>query len=230
MRGVRLTGAALFAVLAATPAKAGFCKLALVLALDISSSVNAREYRIQLEGVARALRVDMVQQAILSPHGAGVAVLAFEWSGVAQQALIADWTLLDSRAAIERFAERLIAHRRSADDQSTAVGEALAFAARQFARAPDCARRTIDISGDGENNVGTDPDPYRAAGLFDGITINGLVVQGAYPNPVIYYRAHVMQGPDAFVAMARHFGDYPPVIIGKLLREIGQAMILGDRR
>ncbi len=56
------------------------------------------------------------------------------------------------------------------------------------------------------------------------------MVQGAYPDPAIYYRDHVIQGPDAFVALARDFDDYPPVMIGKLLREIDQEMILGEVR
>ena len=86
----------------------------------------------------------------------------------------------------------------------------------------------IDISGDGENNDGVGPEYFRAQGKLDGITINGLVVQGAYPDPVPYYRDHVIQGPGAFVALARDYDDYPPVMIGKLLREIDQEMILGE--
>ena len=54
------------------------------------------------------------------------------------------------------------------------------------------------------------------------------MVQGAYPDPVPYYRDHVIQGPGAFVALARDYDDYPPVIIGKLLREIDQEMVLGE--
>ncbi len=96
-----------------------------------------------------------------------------------------------------------------------------------FVRAPACARQVIDISGDGENNDGVGPDYFRAQGKLDGITINGLVVQGAFPDPAPYYRDYVIQGPGAFLALARHFDDYPSVIIGKLLREIGHELILG---
>lgn len=211
-------------------ASAADCRLALVLGLDISSSVNSKEYAIQLEGLARAFRVPEVIEAILTPAGSGIAVTAFEWSGQRQQSEIAPWTMLDSETAIAAFASRLLAHSRTAADQATAVGSALRHAAGLFRSAPPCTRWTIDLSGDGANNEGPQPKGFRAQGLFDGITINGLVVQGEYPNPAIFYRAQVMHGPDAFVAMARDFTDYPSVIIGKLLREIAAESVMGALR
>lgn len=232
MRGTRAI--ALAAALAtagagtlAGPAAAG-CRLALVLGLDVSSSVNEREYAIQLGGLAEALTVPEVREVILAVPTSPVAVMAFEWSGEAHQSVIAEWTLLTDEAAIDGFVARLLAHGRSASTLPTAVGRALEFAAQQFERGPACARRTIDLSGDGENNDGPGPERIRATGLLDGITINGLVIQGAYPNPAIFYRSEVMQGPDAFVALARDFDDYPAVIIGKLLREMGAEMIVGE--
>jgi len=228
---VRLLAAALalLAPLLPTAAPAAGCKLALVMALDISSSVNSREYAIQLEGLADAFRRPEVQTAILEPEGSSIAALAFEWSGQEQQRVISGWRLLDSPAAIEAFADSLTGHRRTASDLPTAIGEALRFAADRFPSAPPCQRWTIDISGDGANNDGPSPEVYRGQGLFDGITINGLVIQGAYPNPAIYYRGKVMHGLGAFVALARDFDDYPSVIIGKLLREIQKQMVLGSR-
>ncbi len=203
------------------------CKLALVLALDVSSSVNSREYAIQRDGLAAAFRRPEVIEAILAPGDAAIAVTAFEWSGAGHQAAIAPWTLLDSEAAIRAFADRIAAHQRTATSLSTGLGAALAHAAGRFRTAPACDRRTIDVSGDGANNDGPEPGHYRALGLFDGITINGLAIQGAYPDPAIYYTVEVMHGPGAFVALARDFLDYPPVIVGKLLREIDAPMIVG---
>ncbi|MEM9146754.1 MAG: DUF1194 domain-containing protein [Pseudomonadota bacterium] len=216
----------LAAALLVQPAAAQ-CRLALVLALDVSSSVNSKEYAIQLGGLAQAFRTPEVIEAVLSPTGTGVAVLAFEWSGEGHQSLIADWSYLDDETAVASFATRLSAHRRTADGQSTAIGSALRFAARALDRAPACATQTIDISGDGETNDGPHPQRVRDSGILAGVTINGLVVQGAYPNPVIHYRSHVMQGAEAFVAMARDFDDYPPVIIGKLLRELEVQSVIG---
>lgn len=225
MRAVLAAAVALLA----EPAAAA-CKLALVLGLDVSSSVNSREYEIQIGALARAFRLAPVREAILTPPGAGVAVYAFEWSGAGHQAEIAPWTMLDGPSAIDAFADRLDAHARSADDGRTAIGRALEFAADRLAEAPPCARRTIDLSGDGINNDGPGPRAVRATGRLDGVTINGLAIQGAADDPAIHYRAEVMQGEDAFVALARDFADYPPVIVGKLLKEIGDAMILGRAR
>ena len=204
------------------------CKLALVLALDISSSVNEREYNIQLQGLARALRTPEVIQAILTPEGVGIAVIVYEWSGYNQQDIVIPWTILDSEAVILDLAATLSAHRRPYSDLTTAIGKAVEYGARMFQTAPTCGRKVIDISGDGENNDGVGPEYFRAQGKLDGITINGLVIQGAFPDPAPYYRNHVVQGPGAFVALARDYDDYPSVIIGKLLREIDQEMILGE--
>jgi len=211
-------------------ARAANCKLALVLALDISSSVNQREYTIQLQGLAKAFRTAEVVQAILTPEGAAIAAIVYEWSGYNQQDVVIPWTILDNEAAIARFADSLSGHRRPYSDLTTALGKAVQYGAGLFSRAPVCARRVIDISGDGENNDGVGPDYFRQRGVLNGITINGLVVQGATPDPVPYYRDHVIQGPGAFLAQARDFDDYPSVIIGKLLREIDQELIVGDAR
>ena len=213
----------------AVPAAAA-CKLALALGLDISSSVNSREYRIQLDGLARAFRTPEVVEAMLSPPGSTVAVITYEWSGYAQQDLITGWEMIDSVEAAAAYADRLSAHRRTYSDFPTALGKAVEFGAGLLGRGPDCARRTLDLSGDGENNDGIEPAEVRARGVLDGITINGLVIQGAHPDPALYYRRHVMQGPGAFVALARDFDDYPPVIIGKLLREIGTETVVGARQ
>jgi len=223
-----LAGVAL--ALLPSPGRAAGCKLALVLALDISSSVNQREYGIQLQGLAQAFRTPEVAEAILTPEGAGIAAIVYEWSGYNQQDVVIPWVMLDSKSAIADFADRLAIHRRPYSDLTTALGKAIQYGAGLFARAPSCTRQVIDVSGDGENNDGVGPEYFRARGALDGITINGLVVEGATPDPVPYYRDHVIQGPGAFLALARDFDDYPSVIIGKLLREIDQEMILGDAR
>ncbi|MBK0400663.1 DUF1194 domain-containing protein [Limibaculum sp. M0105] len=206
---------------------AAACKLALVLALDISSSVNDQEYRLQFDGLAHALERPEVIEAILSPPGAHVAAIAYEWSGYSQQDVVAGWTRLDSPEAVRAFASRLRSHQRVYSDFPTAIGKAVEYGAKLFEKAPICDRRVIDISGDGENNDGVGPEYFRARGVLDGITINGLVILGAYPHPGIYYREHVMQGPGAFVAIARDFEDYRRVMIDKLLREINAEFVIG---
>lgn len=226
---IRLTFAALIALLLSTSSAAAFCKVALALGLDISSSVNDYEYRLQQEGLASALVSPEVQEAILTPHGAYIEAAAYEWSGVPQQSLILNWTRLDSPDAITVFANRLRQNWRRYSEFSTALGKAVEFGTNLLRRSPPCARKVLDISGDGENNEGYGPGRLRAQGLLDGITINGLVILGAYPNPAIYYRANVIHGPNAFLAQAMSFEDYRDVMLGKLLREIDQEMVLGQR-
>ncbi len=220
------------ALVGAAPTLAGAteCRLALALALDISSSVNAREYAIQRDGLARAFRTPEVIEAMLTPAGTGVAVAVYEWSGYNQQDVVIPWTLLATEREVRAVADRVAAHDRPYSDLTTALGKAVEYGALLFARAPPCARRVLDISGDGENNDGAGPDRYRGQGKLGGITINGLVISGAVPDPVAYYRRHVIQGPGAFLVPARDFDDYPAAIIGKLLREIGEEMVLGDAR
>lgn len=216
-------------ILLAGPADA-YCKLALALGLDISSSVNAHEYGLQLNGLAYAIETPEVINAILSPEGSHIEAAVYEWSGYEQQDVIIGWTTLDSPAAVRAYASRLRAHRRQYSEFATALGKGVEFGARLLATAPDCGRRVLDVSGDGVNNVGVGPEYFRGLGLYNGIVINGLVILGAFPDPSVYYRKNVMHGPEAFVAIARDFDSFRDVMIGKLLREIGAEMVVGERR
>ncbi|MEM7090738.1 MAG: DUF1194 domain-containing protein [Pseudomonadota bacterium] len=218
----------LLAFLAPAPAHA-FCKMALGLGLDISSSVNADEYRLQIEGLADALDSAEVIDAILRPEGAHIAAAAYEWSGYQQQDTIVSWSILDSPEAIHRFANRLRAHRRPYWDFATALGKAVEYGGKLLETAPACQRQVLDVSGDGVNNVGVDPEYFYRLGLFEGIVVNGLVIRGADPDPVLYYQTQVMYGPDAFVAIAQDFADYRTVMKSKLLREIDAELILGAK-
>ncbi|MEM7684324.1 MAG: DUF1194 domain-containing protein, partial [Pseudomonadota bacterium] len=131
-----------------------YCKLALAFALDVSSSVNDGEYRIQLHGLADALASDEVQNAILSPEGAHIMAAAYEWSGYPQQTLLLDWTKLDTPGAISLFANKLRQTRRRYAEFPTALGKAVEFGAHLLHRAPPCSRQVLDISGDGHRGQG----------------------------------------------------------------------------
>lgn len=205
------------------------CAVALALALDISSSVNAQEYNIQKGGLAHALRDPSVREVILNPPGS-VALLAYEWSGWQQQDVIADWALIETPTDLDAFADQLDQHYRDYAEFSTAIGKALTFGADQFDRLPfRCARRVIDVSGDGVNNEERAPDDPRVRARLRGITVNALVISGASPPPARYYRDHVIFGPGAFMMVARNgFKDYPELIKGKLLRELQQMLFIGE--
>lgn len=219
---------ALALLLAPLTAHAADCHAALVLALDLSDSVDAHEADLQREGLAAALRDDAVRAAIMPRNGLGAALMVFEWNNPSMQRVIAPWRLLSSGAAIDAFATQLEAETPQRTQGQTGIGAAIRFAARAFANAPSCERRLIDISGDGPGNTGVPPKLVRQTGELVGITINGLVIRNpaldsAQPpgrDPLPYYQKNVKWGPGAFVIMIDDYEDYADAIRRKLLREL----------
>lgn len=217
------------AALLAGPAAAE-CRLALVLAIDVSSSVDAEEDILQRGGLARALIAPEVEAAFFA-SGVPVALAIFEWSGRYNQELLLDWTLIDSPEALTAAAEAVGRSDRSHNDFPTALGYALGYAAVLLQRAPDCWQRTIDVSGDGINNEGFPPAAAYREFPFDGVTVNGLVVapvefEGAY-DLVEYYEDVVVRGPGAFVEIAATFEDFEDAMRRKLVRELS-ALAIGS--
>lgn len=193
-----------------------------MLALDVSGSVDAREYRLQLDGLATALTDPEVAGAILAPGAAPVALYAFEWSGPQFQNPLLDWTLIRDRAALDTIAETLRGVRRSPASPSTALGTALAAAGAALRDGPDCWSATIDVSGDGQSNTG--PRPTDVA--LDGLTVNALVIETQNPpgarqeDLMAYFENQVIRGPGAFAEAASGYEDYARAMRRKLLREI----------
>lgn len=220
---VRLA-ATLLALMAAGPAVAE-CRLALVLALDVSSSVDAREYDLQRVGLASALDAPEIRAAILRGGGGDVALAVYEWSGRFQQSLHLDWARLRSDADITRAAAVLAGMERSTDEYPTALGSALGYGAQLMTRAPDCARRVIDVSGDGINNEGFPPALAYKNFPFHGVTVNGLVILGHDTEVLQHYRSEVLHGPGAFLEVAEGFEDFERAMARKLFREISDLML-----
>lgn len=210
--------AALFA-LGASGAAAQDCRLALALALDVSSSVDASEDRLQREGLARALMAPEVVDAFLGASEAPVALFAYEWSGRYRQTIILDWRLIRSAADLASAADIVAQSIRSEDDFPTALGYALGYAAGRFRAGPPCWERTLDVSGDGINNEGFGPALAYANFPFEGVTVNGLVV-GGDPQVLRHYREEVLRGPGAFLEEAADYADYARAMERKLLREV----------
>ena len=195
------------------------CSLSLVLAIDVSSSVDEEEYRLQMGGLAAALADPEVAAAIASVGG--IQMTAFEWSGRYSQTMIEDWRFVALADDVAAFAEAVATHPRGRDDMPTALGYALGYASGLFGQAPlDCARKVIDVSGDGVNNEGFEPLHAYQAFPLDDVQINGLVIAGADPDPVSFYRREVKRGPGSFVEVATSFGDYEAAMKRKLIREI----------
>jgi len=196
------------------------CRLALALGLDVSSSVDAAEDRLQREGLAAALTADDIVEAVLALPGQEVALAVFEWSGRYQQDLLLDWTPLNSRDDIFAAASRIARSERRYTEFPTAIGYALGYAAGLFADAPPCLFQTLDMSGDGRNNDGFAPDlAYRNFSMA-AITVNGLVIGGDDEDLAGYYARDVIKGPGAFVETARDFVDFERAMRRKLLREL----------
>lgn len=227
-RALVKTALALLLVMAAGPAQA--CRLALVLALDISASVDPAEDALQRQGLAQALTAPEVVASLLS--GADpVALSVFEWSGRIQQDMVLPWVLLDSPAAIVAVADRIAASQRSYADFPTAVGRMLEYAETRFATAPACDARTLDVSGDGVNNDGPGPQEVYAAGTLPGVTVNGLAIvvppgegsdhadESAPGGLAAWYQAELIRGPGAFVEVAAGFEGFERAMRRKLVRE-----------
>lgn len=204
-----------------TAVEAQACRIALVLALDVSTSVDAHEDRLQREGLANALLSPEVTEAILG-GGRPVALHAFEWSGQYAQDTLLDWTLIGTADELARAAETIRRSRRVEARQPTALGAALLRAALSFREAPACDFRKIDISGDGVNNHAFPPGSAYGAVDFWGITVNGLVIGNDGDTRVVadYYRSEVLFGPGAFLELADDFEDFERAMRRKLVREL----------
>lgn len=199
-------------------APAAACDTALVLAIDISGSIDAGEYALQVQGLADALGDPEVAGALVRGQ---VALAVVHWSGVGAQALALPWQRMLDPAAVARFADRARALPRAFTASDTAVGEAIAFSAAQFSAVPDCRRRVIDLSGDGPENAGFTVARARQSAQSDGIEINAIAIEdmgASAPITAFYRRWAITRG--GFVMTARGLGDYPRAIREKLIREL----------
>jgi Protein of unknown function (DUF1194) len=206
--------------------------LLLVLASDVSRSVDHPKFILQREGYAAAISDPQVLDAIREgPHGK-IAVSFVEWSGFGAQKLVVGWSMIDGAAAARRFGDQLVELPRSFADR-TSISGGIEFSAQQFDGAPfEAARHTIDVSGDGTNNAGRDVQLARDEAVAKGITINGLVILSEHQMPwnaehtnppgglEKYYRDNVIGGPGAFVLVAENFQSFGRAIIKKMIAEI----------
>lgn len=226
----------LFALILAAPPALAECRQALVLALDVSASVDAQEYRLQTGGLAAALRDVEVRQAFLARPGAPVSLAVFEWSGAAYQRLVLDWAEVTDEAVLDAAASAIERNPVPPDQTTTGIGSAMLYAGELFARGPACPERTLDISGDGQNNDWPRPEEARLDESLRGVTINGLVIGADFPidhelNPnrmgalTNYYRNRVIKGLGAFVETAEDFDDFGNAMRRKLIRELSTMML-----
>jgi hypothetical protein len=216
-----LVGLALgLGLLAAGPAAAQSCRIALALGLDVSSSVDGTEYRLQTDGLAAALRDPEVAAAFLAVPGTTVALMVFEWSGRRQQEVKVDWRDIATADDLADVATALEAQPRAFSRHATALGNAMLFGAAATATRRDCPERILDVSGDGETNDGISPVTAKRSPDFEGLTVNGLVIGVTRRILARHYETFVIHGPGAFVEMADDHADFSRAMRRKLIREV----------
>ncbi len=221
---------ALGAALTLLPGPALGCALELVLAMDVSGSINAREHALQTGGLAAAFEDPTLIRVVTELEG-GMLVTLTQWSGGSRQERMIRWHHIEDEAGMHAFARAVRTTRREWRNFSTAIGEALRHARAVSGTAPaNCRRKVIDVSGDGVSNEGRAPRPVADNLAAEGYTINGLVIRGADPDPVAHYESEVIAGPGAFVEVAEDFEDYPRAILRKLLKEIDRPLLISEGR
>jgi len=216
-----LTIAAL--LLAPPGARAATVDLALVFAVDVSESVDAEEYELQHEGIARAFESPALLDAINGGSHGAIDVLVLEWSDPEKQVVTVDWTRVSDKTSAAEFTAKVRASKRSSSGL-TAIGNALLAAQAEFRRLPDKAtRQVVDVSGDGMANIGPPPQAVRDEMVAAGIVINGLAILKTEPWLSSYYDQYVVGGPGGFLVQIEDFPSFAQAMQQKLLAEVAAA-------
>jgi hypothetical protein len=213
-------------------ARAQNTDLLLVLAADVSRSIDEGEFELQRKGYAAALSDPRVLAAIRGGTNGTIAVCFVEWSGAGEQMVVADWTVIRDDKDAGGLTATILAAPRSFIGR-TSISGAIDFAMERFAAATArSSRRIIDISGDGTNNSGRPVTEARDQALAEGVTINGLAIINDKPNPGYafhtqppgglpeWYRQNVIGGPGAFLHVVEDFRSFADAMSNKLVSEI----------
>jgi Protein of unknown function (DUF1194) len=213
-------------------ARAQNTDLLLVLAADVSRSIDEGEFELQRKGYAAALSDPRVLAAIRSGSNGTIAICFVEWSGAGEQTVVVDWTVIRDDEDAGGLSASILAAPRSFMGR-TSISGAIDFAMERFAAAkPRSNRRIIDISGDGTNNSGRPVTEARDQALAEGVTINGLAIVNDKPNPGYafhtqppgglpdWYRQNVIGGPGSFLRVIEDFRSFADAMTNKLVNEI----------
>lgn len=206
--------------LAVVPACADACDTALVLAIDVSNSIDPAEYRLQTDGMADALRDPDIIAAMIEGE---VAIAVVQWSGADKQALSIPWTRVRSTLDAQVLSNRARRVERAFVLSDTAPAEAINFSLGLFGDVTDCERHVIDISGDGTPNGGGSVEFSRVAAERAGVTINAIAIESMGLAITNFYNGTVITH-DGFVMTARTHRTYPEAIRAKILREVSKVI------
>jgi len=204
----------------------------LVLAVDVSRSVDPQEQEMQFSGYEAAFRDRRLIGGIMGGPIGAIACQMFTWSNWNIQNIVVPWTRLDSPATAQGFADAIAAAPRRTW-LYTSISGAIDFAARQFGQGFEGTRKVVDISGDGVSNSGRPVEDAREEALAQGIVLNGLAVLDLTPLPPLlgsiqppldtYYLEEVIGGPGAFLVVAEGFSAFEAAVRRKIIREIAAA-------
>jgi hypothetical protein len=204
--------------------------LELVLAVDVSRSIDREEARLQRQGYIQAFRDTELMRAIGSGFIGKIAVVYVEWAGSHYAKVVVPWTQLDGEGSARAFADTLERGSPPGSARRTSISNAIAFSLPLFdGNGFAGTRRVIDVSGDGPNNDGELVTLLREQALAAGVTINGLPIMGGsnsiasrynLPDLDLYFRDCVIGGPGAFMEVAHDFPDFARAVRRKLILEI----------
>ncbi len=215
MRCLRAMFALLLGIL---PTGAMACDTALVLTIDVSNSVDTAEYRLQVDGLAAALKDPEIVETMIRTE---TAIAVVQWSGEDRQELTIPWLRIRTALDAEYLAGQARLMQRAFVLSDTAPAEAIYFSLGLFDQVPDCTRKVIDISGDGTPNGGSDVRAARNTAERAGVTINGIAIESMGLAITNFYRSAVITR-NGFVMTARTHREYPAAIRAKILREISR--------
>ena len=233
MKPAALAAAALVLLAAAAPARAdNAVDILLVLAADVSRSIDEDEFNLQRRGYAAALSDPRVLRAITEGQHRSIALCFVEWSDTLDQQVVVDWTTIRDGEDAASIATTMLKAPRSFASR-TSISGAIYFSMAQLASAKVSAdKRIIDISGDGTSNSGPPVAEARDQAVAAGITINGLAIINTQAGPGFtmhtqppgglpeYYRQNVIGGPGAFLLQVENFGTFAEAMARKLVSEI----------
>jgi hypothetical protein len=216
--------------------------LEVILAADVSRSIDDAEFDLQRKGYAAALTDPRVLTAIRSRSSGSIGVCFIEWSGEEDQQVVVDWAEIRDEEDAGSLAAAILAAPRSFMGR-TSISAAIDFAMAHFAKSKwEAARHIIDISGDGTNNSGRPVTEARDQAIARGVTINGLAIINDKPNLgysahtqppgglPLYYRQNVIGGPNAFLLVVNDFNSFADAMANKLAKEIDVAGAAAERR
>ncbi|MBL4750863.1 MAG: DUF1194 domain-containing protein [Amylibacter sp.] len=199
--------------------------LTLVIALDVSYSVDAAEFRLMRDGLASALDSDALEEALRAGLHGVILISVVQWSGFQEQDTHVKWRRVSGRADLAVLADDIRAMKRRYTGGATDIGGALSFCHAVVKTAPEGSiRQVIDLVADGKNNVNFGPQFIRDIIVPDKITINGLAITNEVDGLVDYFKENIIGGNGAFVEAAAQYADFERAMARKLVRETQNLM------